>query len=145
MIRILAGTDGSDSANRAIDFAARLARDVNGRLTIAHITGLYDPDAGDLARLASAEHMPPGAYLSEMAEQMLLSACERARNMGASEVRSVSQVGDIAASMIDIARNDGSDIIVVGKRGMGRLPGLLLGSVSQKLVSIGHCSVAVVP
>jgi nucleotide-binding universal stress UspA family protein len=144
-MRILAGTDGSDPANRAIDLAARLARGVSGNLTIAHITGLFDPDAEELAQLSSSEHISPGTFVNEMAEQILAMASERARSLGVSDVQLVSQVGDVATSIIDVARKDKTDIIVVGKRGMGRLPGLLLGSVSQKLVSMAHCSVTVVP
>jgi len=36
-------------------------------------------------------------------------------------------------------------MIGVGRRGQGRLAGLLLGSVSQKLVSLAPCIVVVVP
>ena len=37
------------------------------------------------------------------------------------------------------------DMIVVGRRGRGRLLGLLIGSVSQKLVSLAPCKILVVP
>ncbi len=38
-----------------------------------------------------------------------------------------------------------ADTIVVGKRGLGTLTGLLVGSVTQKLVSLAPCTVIVVP
>jgi nucleotide-binding universal stress UspA family protein len=36
-------------------------------------------------------------------------------------------------------------MLVLGRRGRGRLAGLLLGSVSQKLASLAPCSVVIVP
>ena len=45
----------------------------------------------------------------------------------------------------EIARRENADAIVVGKRGLGQLSGLLLGSVSQKVVSVAPVTVMVVP
>jgi nucleotide-binding universal stress UspA family protein len=56
-----------------------------------------------------------------------------------------SCTGDTAPTIIDIAREKGIDAIVVGRRGVGQLAGLLLGSVSQKLASLAPLPVIVVP
>lgn len=53
--------------------------------------------------------------------------------------------GDPAEVIIEMVRREKVDTIVVGRRGHGRLAGLLLGSVSQKLVSLAPCTVVVVP
>ena len=69
----------------------------------------------------------------------------RAETLGVPGVQSESLAGnDIAATIIDAARRDNVDLIVVGKRGLSRVAGLLLGSVSQKLVSAAPCAVTVV-
>ena len=54
---------------------------------------------------------------------------------------------DPAEAIIEAARREHADAIIVGRRGRGRgqLAGLLLGSVSQKVVSLAPCTVIVVP
>jgi nucleotide-binding universal stress UspA family protein len=52
--------------------------------------------------------------------------------------------GDPADAIISAARDRQADLIVVGSRGHGRLTGLLLGSVAQKVISLAHSAVAVI-
>ena len=125
-MNILVGTDGSDGAARAVEFAAMMSAQVKARLKIIHIVTVNDPplDANtDYASIARA----------------------RAEALGAVQVQSESLPGnDIAATIIDAAHRDDADLIVVGKRGLSRMAGLLLGSVSQTLVSAAPCAVTVV-
>ena len=53
--------------------------------------------------------------------------------------------GDPAKVLIETVEREHADAIVVGRRGRGRLEGLLLGSVSQKLSCLAPCMVIVVP
>ena len=125
-MNILVGTDGSERARRAVELAATLSMRLNAHLKIVHVVTLDDPPLNaqnDYANIARV----------------------RAETLGAVGVQSESLAGnDIAATLIDAARRDDVDLIVVGKRGLSRVTGLLLGSVSPKLTSTAPCAVTVV-
>jgi hypothetical protein len=64
---------------------------------------------------------------------------------GATTIQLESRTGEVAQTIIDIAQEKQADAIVVGRRGAGLVAGLLLGSVSQKLVSLAPLPVIVIP
>jgi nucleotide-binding universal stress UspA family protein len=130
MRNILVGTDGSDGANRAIKIASELARAAHGTLTIVAVG----------APLLAKETE------KELLEEELSEAKERARRAGLKPkaIRTKLLWGDSAEALIEAIRREKADAIVVGRRGHGRLAGLLLGSIAQKLVSLAPCTVVVV-
>ena len=87
----------------------------------------------------------PGDVLEALTGQTLRAAEARAREFGLSRIEVRTCWGDVTQSLIDLAANSSTKMIVVGRRGRGRLTGLLLGSVSHKLVSLAPCAVVVVP
>jgi nucleotide-binding universal stress UspA family protein len=54
-------------------------------------------------------------------------------------------MGGAAHVIAEIAKEKGAELIVTGTRGHGPLSGLLVGSVTHRLVQIAHCPVLVVP
>ena len=142
MKRIVVATDGSPGADRAVDTAARLATDTGGELVLLTVGGAIS--GADLRKLAgSAGDL--SKTLAKATDKVLAQARRRARRSGASEVTLQTAWGDPAESIIDAVRRQKADILVVGRRGRGRLSGLLLGSVSQKVASLAPCVVMVVP
>ena len=141
MKHILVGTDGSDGAARAVRLAAEIAKCVGGEVLILHVTG-----AGDL--VTEVERIAPqavGDALDAYAQQILHDARELAVSLGVTDVRTQAAWGDAAEAVLDTVRAEHIDIVVVGRRGRGRLSGLLLGSVSQKLASLAPCVVVIAP
>ena len=144
-MRILVATDGSEAADRAVEFAARLAKENKADLKILHVINPQNMAMDQLKEYARWEHIPLGEVLNTFAEEKLLAAKKYAERFGASVVKTECPYGEIAETIIETAKNDRVDMIVVGKRGRGRLSGLILGSVSQKVVSVAPCAVVVVP
>ncbi|MHB1205151.1 MAG: universal stress protein [Rhodospirillaceae bacterium] len=140
---IMAATDGSEAADRAIDMAATLAKASAARLVVIAV-GDQAEDKADIARLARAEG-GIGEALDLVTNTILQQAKQRASRHGVPSVDDQQCGGDPAETIIETARRLRVDVIVVGRRGRGRIAGLLLGSVSQKLVSLAPCAVMVVP
>ena len=97
-----------------------------------------------MMQLARAER-DLGAALDAMSNKILMQSKERARRIGAPTIKVEVAWGDPAEMIIETARREQVDAIVVGRRRRGRLAGLLLGSVSQKVASLAPCIVIVVP
>ncbi|MGZ3410987.1 MAG: universal stress protein [Xanthobacteraceae bacterium] len=73
------------------------------------------------------------------------SAEARARQNGLSKVSRRTGWGDPAEAIMRMIESEAVDTVVLGRRGHGQLMGLVLGSVSQKVVSLAPCIVIVVP
>ena len=142
MQHIIVATDGSPGANRAVDVAARLAKATGASLAIMTVGGHMTGE--ELRRLASRDGDLSEAMKSA-ANKILKQAQKRAIRIGVAAPKLRCGWGDAAETIIDAVRSEKADILVVGRRGRGRLTALLLGSVSQKLASLAPSIVMVVP
>jgi nucleotide-binding universal stress UspA family protein len=143
MKRILVATDGSPGGDRAIDAAAELAKALEASLII--LTVQQEPSPEAVRAYKEIEHVAETEVAAILARGLIVSACERAKLFGTSDVHHQIETGDPTEMILAVAKQRQADMIVVGKRGRGTLAGLLLGSVSQKLVTLATCRVLVVP
>jgi len=143
MRRLLVATDGSEGAGRAVDAAADLAAALNIELWVVIV---MDGTPSELLRtFAREERITIGEAVSALADRVLVQARERSEARGAKTVHLKSRSGDSAEEILETVREMRADAIFVGRRGLGRLQGLLLGSVSQKLAGLAPCMVVIVP
>jgi nucleotide-binding universal stress UspA family protein len=145
MNRILVATDGSDCANRALDYAARRAKIDGDELVIVNVAGGYDLPGKIFTFFTRAQQTWLQELFESASADTLNQARDRARDIGVETVHLELRSGEAAQVILDVAHERGVDGIVVGKRGAGQAMGLLLGSVSQKLVSLTDVPVTVVP
>jgi nucleotide-binding universal stress UspA family protein len=140
--RIIIATDGSATANRAIDAGASLAKatgaelillTIGGSVTGAELRTLADT-AGDLSETMQAA-----------ADKILKQAQRRVQRIGVRSITLKTGWGDAGDAIIDATQRSKADLLVVGRRGQSRLSALFIGSVSQKLASFAPCAVMVVP
>jgi nucleotide-binding universal stress UspA family protein len=145
MKHILVAIDGSEGADRAVDYAARWAASEGADLLIVNVVGGYGLPESVVGSFSHTQQVWLDELLIAASAEMLTKARDRARKLGAKTVQLESRPGDVAETIIAVAQEKKADVIVVGKRGSGRIAGLLLGSVSQKLVSLAPLPVAVIP
>ena len=148
-MRILAATDGSAPATRAVELAARLTKELGGALKIIHVCSERDVPEEQMSEYTISEHSSSADVLTALSEEKLRVAREHAAKSGTPDAETATllelEAGAIAETIIDAAHRGEADMIVMGKRGLSRLSGLIVGSVSQKVVSTATCAVTVVP
>ena len=148
MSGILVATDGSASADRALDIAADLANAADGDLFVINVNNQPTSPAElhpELRELMMTEHISMPELYDSISSEIIEKAVHRAEARHAIRIHKLLRAGEPADAILDIARDHDINCIVVGKRGLGLWSGLLHGSVSQKLVATSPCPVVVVP
>src|SRR5436305_13408253 len=137
---IAVGTDGSDTAQKAVDFAIDMAERYGAKLVIA---SAYRPVSEDRVR-KEQEDAPQDIQWSinptEDVDATLRAVEDQAKERGLKYV-SEARNGDPADVLCDIAGDQEADVIVVGNKGMQRR---ILGSVPNSVAHKAPCSVMVV-
>jgi nucleotide-binding universal stress UspA family protein len=138
MKQILIATDGSPSAEEAVEVGLELAKEQGADVTFVHVT---DPDEMRAGR--SASH--PLTHTEEVddSEVVLKAAAQTADEAGVSyALERVS--GNTAESIVALADEKDADLIVVGSRGRGSVATALLGSISHAVLRHANRPVLVV-
>ena len=137
---ITVGTDGSDTADKAVEFAMGLAEKFGAKLVIA---SSYRPISEDKVRKEqrdAPEDIQWSINPTEAVDETLKLVEQRARERGL-ETTSEAREGDPADVLCDIAEQHGADLLVVGNKGMQRR---VLGSVPNSVSHKAPCSVVIV-
>jgi nucleotide-binding universal stress UspA family protein len=139
---ILAATDGSEQADKAISLAADLAQAYGAKLVLLHavpsVHGGVVPER--YQDFADAEHLRVGDVLYKIGEDILNQAETRAREHGVETIETAIPSGSPAKAILDYAKASNIDLIVMGSRGLSDLGGLILGSVSHNVSHLAPCS-----
>jgi nucleotide-binding universal stress UspA family protein len=144
--KILIATDGSKSADIALDHGLSLAKAIGAAVTIVYVTPLWS--AFDVAHAADGGARNPvadyEAAVAESAKTVLGAAGAKASK--AKVAAELSHIADKvpATAIVEAASDGGFDLIVMGthgRRGFGRL---LLGSQAAEVLTLSKVPVLVV-
>jgi nucleotide-binding universal stress UspA family protein len=141
---IVVGTDGSETADKAVREAGELAAQLGATM---EIVSAYEPVGRQRLR-EEARQVPQDMQwmvtAREDVEVTLREAAETLKDMGVKEVNVHAREGDPADAILDVAEERGSDLIVVGNKGMSGAKRFLLGSVPNKVSHHAPCSVLII-
>jgi nucleotide-binding universal stress UspA family protein len=131
--KIMIGYDGSDVARRALERAVELGG-AGSTLIVVHVSlPLY---RHTFSAMPDVEAVERGKQLLGDAQTYLAEQSV--------QVRTLEQVGEPADALIEAAKGESADLLVVGRRDRHGLGHFALGSVSSKVVRDADCDVLVV-
>jgi universal stress protein A len=132
LTKILFPTDFSHTGDEALKMATMLARDTGAKLYVVHVQeppafygggemyyGMLDPTTNQLIKML--EDVKPADSNVPYEQRML--------------------TGDPAGALVEFAKTEGIDLIVIGTHGRGGLSRLLMGSVAEAVVRRAECPV----
>src|SRR5437899_1784706 len=140
---IVVGTDGSATATQAVREAIDVAKAVGATL---ELVSAYAPVSE--ARLREERrHAPEDVQWAinpkQEVELALSDAADIAREAGV-RVNTHARQGDAADAILDVAEEQGADLIIVGNKGMTGAKRFLLGSVPDKISHHAQSSVMII-
>ncbi len=137
MRKAVVGVDGSRYSMAAFEYASTLLHPEEWELVLVHILDEV------LIETAAKAGISLDEFLRSNAEKALGPVEEKARRLGY-RVKRVVRPGKPHDEIINVAVEEGADLIIVGSRGMRGLKRLILGSVSSYIASHSPIPVLIV-
>jgi nucleotide-binding universal stress UspA family protein len=140
---IVVGTDGSETAGKAVLQATELAKQFGASVSLV---SAYEPVSNQRLRDEKREVPKDMEWMvnpREDVEATLKEAAEEVDGAGV-QVDTFAREGDAADAILDVAEEQHADLIVVGNKGMTGAKRFLLGSVPNKVSHHAPCSVLII-
>lgn len=144
--KILAGYDGSEASDRALRLACEIATKFGAKIEVCHTPA--DETVTYAAEAISGFYIGANVAREEALVAAAKKIAEKARRIaadcGVPELEVHVAHGVASDDLLKRASADGVDLIVTGRRGLGNLRGLLLGSTSSAISAKAECAVMTV-
>ncbi|OLN26871.1 universal stress protein [Desulfosporosinus metallidurans] len=136
--KIVVPVDSSSLSRRALTHALELARNTGAKLTVLYVNQiilLYHSALGPESQYIPFEKLDCEDILNTMLADMGIQPDSISKRIA---------TGYPAPLIVTVAVEERANLIVMGSRGFGLLAGLLLGSVSQSVITHAPCPVLIV-
>jgi nucleotide-binding universal stress UspA family protein len=126
--KLLVAVDGSKKADKALDYAVQLCQRFGATMMLLHV------EEDELLRLEPKT-------IKQVGEQILADAAAKAKGVSFDKRL---EFGNPARTILEVAKQEDSDLIVLGSRGISSVKRFLLGSVSADVSMYAQRSVLIV-
>lgn len=139
--KILVPVDGSELARRALDHAEELAKTFDAEIILLQVISIIQvyggPEVVTPLMVDQNQQEAVQRYLSNLAEEL--------RNRGLKVTPKVRMGLQVAAEIIDFAKECGVDLIVMCTHGYSGITLWVLGSVARKVLTRAETSILLIP
>ena len=140
---ILVGIDGTEENRRAVDYAVQEAKRSKAKLILAYVIK-WSPYTFQTAEENERRHKRKIEDIQFVHERVLDPMLESLASEGL-DITGIVRHGQVADSLIYIAKKHDANEIVVGRIGESGVKTLIFGSVVAKLIQLTHIPVTIVP
>lgn len=144
--KILVAADGTKLSHKALDYAIRDALTDQAMLYLLYVLPKDDLPK-EIVKYVKDERFEGGLgklSVRIVAEAVLKPLAEQARKAGVKHVHARVMRGDPAEEIVNFARDNQIDLLVLGSRGRSKIGGMLLGSVSNRVCQMSGCTTVTV-
>jgi len=140
---LMVGVDCSECGERAIEFAIDQARRSDTKLLVAHVIE-WSPFSFSTMEENSERHKRREEELNRAYSEVINPIVSR-MNVEGLIAEGLVRHGNVAGTLISLAKENGVTNIIVGRQGTSKLKAHFFGSVGSHLVQAAKCPVTVVP
>jgi nucleotide-binding universal stress UspA family protein len=142
-MKILIGVDDSPHSRAAVEFARKMAWPKDSTIKVLSVVR-------PVVAMYAEAYVPAPTYVGEMNEEVVRfhqeTAATAERSLQGAGLKTEAKIltGDPRAELVEAARTEQADLLIVGSHGRTGMSKLLMGSVASYVVAHAPCSVMVV-
>ncbi len=140
---ILVGIDGSQDSRRAVEYGIARAKQSKAQLVLAYVIE-WSPYTFNTPEENEQRHKRREEEIQTVHERVLEPMLKSFASEGL-KITGIVRHGQVADALLQIAREQGAGLIVVGRIGEKSISSWIFGSVVSKLVQLTHIPVTIVP
>lgn len=121
--------DGSDNSYRALDAALLLSEKLGSNITVIHVM-----EQVPITHIGSEKLLNEFLESYKKENQEILSKCSEIATQTGLTINTFLLEGNPASEILNFSKKEKFDLLIMGRRGLGKFKELILGSISSKIV-----------
>ena len=136
---ILVPVDGSDNSYRALDAAFLFSEKLGSNITVIHVM-----EQVPITHIGSEKQINEFLEAYKKENQEILSKCSEIAAQKGLTINTYLLEGNPASAILDFSKKEKFDLLIMGRRGLGKFKELILGSISNKIVHHSQSAVLLI-